>query len=173
MSVSLCLNYWPLLQFLHTPFAPFPFWLVLCLFTFLVCLLPMSSHSLPRVQGFIFLPCSNASSHHPPFCLLPRINQPFWLHQALSPHLDKFKSISSGFLIIAPENYHLPFSLFFWTWDEKSQTSVGGVSNTLTSKGPGVGREAMMVILWKSTSLSNNPMDSIFLLFVLTGIFVI
>lgn len=100
------------------------------------------------------------------FCLLLHINQPFWLHQALSCHLDKFKSISSGFLIIAPENDHLPFSLFLWTWNKKqSQTSVGGVSNTLTSKGPGVGRKAMLVILWKSTSLSNSPMDSLFLLF--------
>lgn len=100
------------------------------------------------------------------FCLLLHINQPFWLHQALPCHLDKFKPVSSGFLNFAPENDHLPFSLFLWTRDKKqSQTSVGGVSNTLTSKGPGVGRKAMLVILWKSTSLSNSPMDSLFLLF--------
>lgn len=40
---------------------------------------------------------------------------------------------------------------------------VGGRSNAVTSKGPGVGRGTTMLILWKRTSSENKPVESLLL----------
>lgn len=163
-------------------FLPFiPYFSYLCLFDTLSLfrLLPFSIHSLPVLQlsSLIFFPSSNASSCHFPFCLdlflhigyrsLHTITWTFLVLSHFIKHCLAILTSSSPFLTASlslhQQNDHFPFSLFLRTW------VLAGFQTLWHQRDLAWAGNAMMVILWKSTSFANKPVESLFLSLVWKG----
>lgn len=121
---------------------------------------------------------------HLPFCLglflhidyrsLHTITWTFLVLSHFIKHCLAILTSSSPFLMASlslhQQNDHFPFSLFLRAWDKNRVKPVlAGFQTLWHERDLAWAGNAMMVILWKSTSFANKPVESLFLSLVWKG----
>lgn len=166
-------SYWSLLQPSSPHFLLFvPFFIFICIFCSppIFCWLIISL----LILLLIFFPCGNALSWClsfvctltiPPstLCIWTFLTRSLSLHQVLSCHLDKFKSLFDWLLLHCTSQIIMSFSIYSSEHEIKTESDQCWRGfKRFDFKGTWRGQgNVMMVILWKRTSSANKPVESL------------